>query len=66
MATALGLGTCWVGGFDDPSEINRLFGLGDNLLPVIVLPVGYPAGKLPPQRPRLNLEESLLKLHSHT
>lgn len=66
MATALGLGTCWVGAFDDPSEINGLFGLGDNLLPIIVLPVGYPAEKLPPQRPRLNLEEILLNLHSHT
>ena len=61
MATALGLGTCWVGGFTDASEINRLFGLDDSLVPVAVVPVGYPAGELPPQRPRLSLGEILLK-----
>lgn len=61
MATALGLGTCWVGGFGDASECRRLFGLADNLVPVAVIPVGYPAGKVPPQRPRLDLEEILLK-----
>ena len=60
MATALGLGTCWVGGFSPP-EINQFFGLGDNLVPVAVIPVGYPAGALPPQRPRLSLEDILLK-----
>ncbi|MFC2035680.1 nitroreductase family protein [Chloroflexota bacterium] len=56
MATALGLGTCWVGGFDR-AAINHLFGLDKNLLPVAVIPVGYPDGKLPPQRPRISLEE---------
>ena len=58
MATALGLGTCWVGAVSD--EINRFFGLTDNLVPVAVVPVGYPAGELPPQRPRLGLEKILL------
>ncbi len=62
MATALGLGTCWVGGFSDASELNRLFSLADNLVPVAVIPVGYPAGEVPPQRPRLELEEIWLKL----
>ena len=61
MATALGLGTCWVGGFSDASEVKRLFGLADNLVPVAVIAVGYPAGERPPQRPRLDLEEILLK-----
>ena len=61
MATALGLGTCWVGGTSDAAEINRLFGLPDNLVLVALLPVGYPAGELPPQRPRLDPEEILLR-----
>jgi len=61
MATALGLGTCWVGGFSDAAELNRLFGLTDNLVPVAVIPVGYPAGELPPQRLRFALKEILLK-----
>ncbi len=60
MATALGLGTCWIGAFEPP-EITEFFGLPDNLVPVAVIPVGYPAGKIPPQRPRLPLEEILLK-----
>ncbi len=60
MATALGLGTCWVGAFE-AAAINRLFSLPDNLIPVTVIPVGYAAGKIPPQRPRRSLEEILLK-----
>ncbi|MFH1383257.1 MAG: nitroreductase family protein [Chloroflexota bacterium] len=61
MATALGLGTCWVGGFTHAIEINRLFGLPNNLVVVAVVPVGYPVGKIPPPRPRLPLEEIILK-----
>jgi len=60
IATALGLGTCWVGAFDN-AEINRLFGLDDTLLPVAVIPVGYPAGKIPSPRPRVSLDEILVK-----
>ncbi len=63
MAAALGLGTCWVGGFI-VGELNQLFGLPDNLVPVAVVPVGYPAGKLPAQRPRLSLDDILLKLQA--
>lgn len=61
MAAALGLGTCWVGGFNDAAEVRRLFDLPDNLVPVVVLPVGYPAGEIPPQRPRISLEEIVIK-----
>ncbi|MFC2013134.1 nitroreductase family protein [Chloroflexota bacterium] len=62
MATALGLGTCWVGGFTDAAEINRLLDLRDTLIPVAVIPVGYPAGELPPPRPRLDSAETQLKV----
>lgn len=60
MAAALGLGTCWLAGFT-PADINPLFGLADSLVPVAVIPVGYPAGKIPPQRPRVSAEEILVK-----
>ncbi len=60
MAAALGLGTCWVGGFDR-AAINQLFTLADTLVPVAVIPVGYPAGELPPPRPRLSMEEILVE-----
>jgi nitroreductase len=58
MATALGLGTCWVG--STSLEINRYFGLSDDLIPVAVVPVGYPAGKYPPERPRVSMAEMLV------
>ena len=60
MATALGLGTCWIGATDD-SRLNQLFDLSNNLVSVAVIPVGYPAGPIPTQRPRISLEEMLLK-----
>ena len=60
MATALGLGACWVGAVD-VSAINRLFGLSNNLVSVAILPVGYPIGEVPPQPPRLNIDGIMLK-----
>ncbi|UCB43984.1 MAG: nitroreductase family protein [Dehalococcoidales bacterium] len=59
MATALGLGTCWVGA--GSREINRYFGVGDELVPVAVVPVGYPAGKYPSERPRVSMAEILVE-----
>lgn len=59
MATALGLGTCWLAGFN-PAEINPLFSLSDTLVPVAVVPVGYPAGRIPPERPRVPFDEILV------
>jgi nitroreductase len=60
MATALGLGSCWVGAIGEEGQINRLFNLPDHIVVVAVLPVGYPA-TVPTQRPRLALEEILLR-----
>ena len=61
MAQALGLASCWVGAFEDATDLNRLFNLPDTLIPLIVLPVGYPDGKNPPQRPRLAREDILIE-----
>lgn len=41
-ANDLGLGTCWVGAFKEESVANIL-DLPDNLRPVAIIPVGYPA-----------------------
>jgi len=59
MATALGLGTCWVGA--GSRKINRYFGVSDRLIPVAVVPVGYPAGKYPSERPRVSMAEILVE-----
>jgi nitroreductase len=61
MAQAQGLSSCWVGAFEDATDLNKLFNLRDTLIPLIVLPVGYPDGKYPPQRPRLAREDILIE-----
>jgi nitroreductase len=61
MASAVGLSTCWVGGFDDTANISHLFGLRETLIPVAVIPVGYADSPWPPPRPRRSLEEILIK-----
>lgn len=40
-ATALGLGTCWVGGFFRPEAVARLIPVRDNERVLAVTPVGY-------------------------
>ncbi len=40
-ATALGLGACWVGAFDE-DKARRALGLRAGLIPVAIVPVGYP------------------------
>jgi len=59
-ATALGLGTCWVGAVDDERKIEAFFGLPATTVVIAVLPVGYPV-EVPPPRPRLSLSEILLR-----
>lgn len=49
-ATALDLGSVWVGAFEDDLVI-KLIGASDNLRPVAILSIGYPA-EIPPSTPR--------------
>ncbi len=54
-AYSLGLGTCWVGSFDEDSA-RALLKVPDGLRPVAIIPIGYP--DVPPrQRRRKNLAE---------
>lgn len=43
----LGLGTTWVGSFD-PELTRKTFKLPENIIPVALLPIGYPAGDSQP------------------
>ncbi len=60
MATALGLGCCWVRLFDQQA-LHKALNLPDAILPVVLLPVGFPAQD-PPPRPRLKREEIVVSL----
>lgn len=43
-ATDLSLSTVWVGSFDD-EEVLKVLGNPEGLIPIAILPIGYPAGK---------------------
>ncbi len=54
-AHELGLGTCWLGRFDEP-KVKRLLGIPDPVRVVSIFPLGYPA-EAPDSRPRKAIEE---------
>lgn len=54
-ATALGLGSVWVGAFDEDT-VRRALGIGGELVPVALLPLGY-AAESPEITPRRALED---------
>jgi nitroreductase len=50
VATQKGLGTCWVGGFEE-NKIKEILNLPAHLRPIVIVPVGYPAeNPKPPKR----------------
>lgn len=53
-ATALGLGTCWVGAFDE-DKVSEVLMLPPNIRPLALIPIGYP-GEDPEMPQRLPLE----------
>jgi nitroreductase len=53
--TALGLATVWVGSFNDDA-VREAIGVGPELRPVAILPIGYPA-ETPERRPRRALTD---------
>ncbi len=57
-ALDFGLGTCWVRMIDGP-KIKKIFGWGDNIFVVALLPIGYP-DESPLPRKRLAIEDILL------
>lgn len=54
-ATALGLGACWVGAFDERAA-SKALGLPTNLRPVAIVPIGHPAAR-PYRTSRRSLKE---------
>jgi len=54
-AYSLGLGTCWVGAFNE-NEAKKALKAPDGIRPVVMIPVGYP-NKAPSQRGRRPLNQ---------
>jgi nitroreductase len=55
-ATALGLGTCWIGSFDE-TLVKQLLGIPPEMRVVQLMPLGYPVDPAPVVKGRLALEE---------
>ena len=58
-AAALGLASVWVGAFDDDG-VRRAIGVGRDLRPVAILPVGYPG-----EKPEISSRRQLSSLVHH-
>ncbi len=54
-AVDLGLGTCWLGAFDE-AAVKGLLDIPDEYTVIAVTPLGYP-DESPPARPRKSMEE---------
>ncbi len=48
-AQNIGLGTTWVGSFD-PQKIIETYNVPNNLVPVAILPIGYPSEEIKPSQ----------------
>jgi len=58
VATSEGLGTCWVGAFDE-NEVSKILNLPKNERPIVIVPVGFL--KKIPSPPERESEENLIK-----
>jgi nitroreductase len=56
VAHANGLGTCWVGSFDE-DKTRRVLEIPDSLRPVAIVPCGYPANAEEPTPDRRPIDE---------
>jgi nitroreductase len=55
LAAAEGLGTCWVGAFNE-NEVAKILNLPGHVRPVAIIPIGYPRGRVT-STPRINIEK---------
>jgi len=55
-AVAEGLGTCWIGAFDE-DRVKDILGIPQSVRVVELLPIGYPLDTLPPEKNRLSLDK---------
>ena len=58
LAKSEGLGSCWVGAFDE-KRVSEILKLPKNERPIVILPVGFPAEN--PEPPEREKDEKLIK-----
>ena len=56
-AHELGLGACWVGAFNE-EKVREILNLPDNLIPVVIVPVGYPS-QIPKAPDRVSIVDAV-------
>ena len=61
MAYGMGIGTCWIGNFDE-KNLSTTFGLRSGLYPIAVLALGYPA--YTPTPPKRNCVDEVCDFHT--
>ena len=61
QAAAEGLGTCWIGAFEE-KEVKKILGIPDNVRVLALTPLGYPAED-PSPRSRKSLEQIISYEH---
>lgn len=54
-----GLGTCWIGAFDE-KKVKEILNIPDEIRVVALLPLGYPS-TIPQPKPRKSLDELVMK-----
>jgi nitroreductase len=59
QAVEEGLGTCWIGAFDE-KKVKEILSIPDNVRVVALLPVGYPC-EIPDAKPRKGLDEIVMR-----
>jgi nitroreductase len=57
-AAAEGLGTCWIGAFNE-NQVKKILGIPEAIRVVALLPLGYPIDPAPEEKNRLPLEHIL-------
>jgi len=57
LAYEQGLGSCWVGAFDE-KKVSRILNLTGNLRPIAIVPIGFSAEK-PLSPPRVSKTEAM-------
>ena len=55
-ATAEGLGTCWIGSFDE-QQVKDILGIPEGVRVVELLPLGYPRDPAPVEKKRMPLDD---------